>query len=450
MTETLDRDELRKLFLFESLSDEQLDWLTEHGEVRTVPAGETVVAEGDPPTCFFVLLSGTLALSRLAGGERVLINRTDHVGSYFGATQSYLNTDRAQPTYGATVEAVTDMRIFQLPADEWGQAGAQLVPDGDPPARRHLPRHAEQPAAGQRAGAAARARVAVGRAHPRAQQPGRGRGPGHRRAAGADRRDAAQAGHARRRRDRPVALPGLVKLQEEAVERLAKAPKLGPIEASDAEDELGDWLDEQGVSNGWDLAPTLVAGGIDAAWLARAMAKCPGTATDSAVRWLAYTVETEMLMNEIEDATTRVSTLVGAAKQYSQMDRAPFQVIDVHELLNSTLVMLARKIGDKIKIVKAVRPVAAAAAGVCGRAQPGLDQPHRQRRAGDGWGGDADDPDLPRGRLRGDRDRRHRSRRAGRDRRADLRAVLHHQARRRGDRARAGHLLADRGQEAPR
>jgi len=47
-----------------------------------------------------------------------------------------------------------------------------------------------------------------------------------------------------------------------------------------------------------------------------------------------------------------VSTLVGAAKQYSQMDRAPFQVIDVHELLNSTLVMLARKIGDKIKIVK--------------------------------------------------------------------------------------------------
>jgi signal transduction histidine kinase len=47
-----------------------------------------------------------------------------------------------------------------------------------------------------------------------------------------------------------------------------------------------------------------------------------------------------------------VSTLVGAAKQYSQMDRAPFQVVDVHDLLNSTLVMLARKIGDKIKVVK--------------------------------------------------------------------------------------------------
>ena len=57
-------------------------------------------------------------------------------------------------------------------------------------------------------------------------------------------------------------------------------------------------------------------------------------------------------MNEIEDATTRVSTLVGAAKQYSQMDRAPFQVVDLHELLDSTLVMLGRKLGDRVEVVK--------------------------------------------------------------------------------------------------
>jgi signal transduction histidine kinase len=150
----------------------------------------------------------------------------------------------------------------------------------------------------------------------------------------------------------PTLLPALVKLQEAAVERVAKAPKLEPMEANDAEDELGDWLDEHGVSGGWDLAPTLVAGGLDVEWVDRAMGLCPGEATEPAVRWLAYTVETEMLMNEIEDATTRVSTLVGAAKQYSQMDRAPFQVVDVHELLDSTLVILARKIGDGVRVVK--------------------------------------------------------------------------------------------------
>jgi signal transduction histidine kinase len=57
-------------------------------------------------------------------------------------------------------------------------------------------------------------------------------------------------------------------------------------------------------------------------------------------------------MNEIADSTTRISTLVGAAKQYSQMDRAPFQTIDVHELLDSTLIMLGQKIGSGIEVVK--------------------------------------------------------------------------------------------------
>jgi signal transduction histidine kinase len=57
-------------------------------------------------------------------------------------------------------------------------------------------------------------------------------------------------------------------------------------------------------------------------------------------------------MNEIEDSTKRVSSLVTAAKQYSQLDRAPFQVVDVHELLKSTLMMLSAKIGDGITVVK--------------------------------------------------------------------------------------------------
>ena len=57
-------------------------------------------------------------------------------------------------------------------------------------------------------------------------------------------------------------------------------------------------------------------------------------------------------MNEIEDATTRVSTLVGAAKQYSQLDRAPFGVVDVHDLLDSTLLMFSGKFGHGVKVVK--------------------------------------------------------------------------------------------------
>ena len=158
------------------------------------------------------------------------------------------------------------------------------------------------------------------------------------------------------------ALEALVGLQNEAAERVSKAKSttLGPLEASDAEDVTADWLDGHGVTRGWELAPVFVQGGMDASWLDHVEttladvvpADARPAALDSSLRWLAYTVESELLMNEIEDSASRVSALVGAAKQYSQMDRAPYQVVDVHELLDSTLVMLAAKIGPDITIVK--------------------------------------------------------------------------------------------------
>jgi signal transduction histidine kinase len=115
---------------------------------------------------------------------------------------------------------------------------------------------------------------------------------------------------------------------------------------------VADWLDGHGIAGGWGLAPVFVQAGLDTGWLDQ-IAACVEEATlDGALRWLNYTIETELLMNEIEDSTTRISSLVGAAKQYSQLDRAPFQVVNVHDLLDSTLVMLAGKIGDGITVVK--------------------------------------------------------------------------------------------------
>ena len=147
----------------------------------------------------------------------------------------------------------------------------------------------------------------------------------------------------------------MTEIQEEAAERVAKAPTLTPIEAGDREDALSDWFDDHGIADGWDLSPTFVQAGLDVDWFEQVVARADAAglsgALEGAVRWLNYTVETELLMNEIADSTTRVSTLVGAAKQYSQMDRAPYRTTDLHELLDSTLVMLARKIGD-IRVVK--------------------------------------------------------------------------------------------------
>ena len=57
-------------------------------------------------------------------------------------------------------------------------------------------------------------------------------------------------------------------------------------------------------------------------------------------------------MGEIDDAVTRISSLVAAAKEYSQLDRAPHQTVDVHDLLDATLVMLSGKIPSGIHVTK--------------------------------------------------------------------------------------------------
>jgi signal transduction histidine kinase len=159
----------------------------------------------------------------------------------------------------------------------------------------------------------------------------------------------------------PVNLPALVRLQEEAAARVAKAPPLSPLEASDREDVIADWLDEQGLSGAWELAATFTQAGLDTAWLdqvAATMAESSGgtAAVDGALRWLGYTIETELLMNEIGDSVTRISALVDAARQYSQLDRAPYQVVNVHDLLDSTLLMLGGKIPPGITVVKDYTP----------------------------------------------------------------------------------------------
>jgi signal transduction histidine kinase len=146
-------------------------------------------------------------------------------------------------------------------------------------------------------------------------------------------------------------LKKLVLAQDEFVEKARHAPDLSPLETSDAEDELSDWLDDHDITEGWQLAPVFVAGGLTVDDLEAVAAAAPDDALEGAIRWLAYSVETEGLLGEIIDSTARISSLVNAAKQYSQMDRAPHQWLDLHEGLFATITMLKPKLGG-VALVK--------------------------------------------------------------------------------------------------
>ena len=214
----------------------------------------------------------------------------------------------------------------------------------------------------------------------------------------------------------PEALVVLTELQEEAVERMAKAEKLTPMQVGEAEDELERLAGRSRRRR--RLGPGAGAGrgrGQDRTGWTRSPTRVPEALLADGIHWVAYALETEQLMIEIEDSTDRISTLVGAAKQYSQLDRAAHQDIDVRDGLNSTLMMLRPQdqgVGTS-RVVKEYAEDLPLVPGLPGRAEPGLDQPDRQRgRRRWPRGRHADHPDGPGGRPRAGRDRRHRAGRA--------------------------------------
>ena len=111
--------ELRRLFLFEKLTDEQLGWLCAEGRVEIIPPGP-VYSEGDPATCFYVLLAGTLVLYRRVGGDDVETNRTSVPGVYAGAFTAYLR-DRVPQVYLTSMRVTEPSRFFVLDAGTFAQ-----------------------------------------------------------------------------------------------------------------------------------------------------------------------------------------------------------------------------------------------------------------------------------------------------------------------------------------
>jgi signal transduction histidine kinase len=356
-------DELRKLFLFEKLTDDQLTWLCREGRVIVTEAGQ-VYREGDPAAYLYVLMSGTVVLTRRIGQDEVEVNRTSNAGVYAGAFFAYLG-DRVAQVYNNSLRTTERSRFFVLEAGKF----AGLMADWFPMATHLLEglffgTKNTQEAIGQRERLLALGSLSAGLTHE-LNNP----------AAAAVRATAALrekiaglrdklAGMASGQHDGAV-LATLIALQEEALGRQQGAPELTPLEASDAESEISDWLDDHDITDGWKMADALVQAGFTTAGLdkvaqvvseAMAQGEAHAGSLAGALHWLADSGETEGLLNEITDSVGRISHLVSAAKQYSQLDRAPFQVVSVHELLDSTLAMLGAKFGPGLRVVKEYGP----------------------------------------------------------------------------------------------
>ena len=138
-------------------------------------------------------------------------------------------------------------------------------------------------------------------------------------------------------------LEAVAALEESAHEKAEHPPVMDPLKRSDLERELEEWLDEQ-VDNSWEVAPSLVGLGYDRAGLGEMAAGFSSAQFQAIIDLMHNSYTAYSLLAEIDEGTRRISEIIKALKSYTYMDQAPMQNVDVHDGLNSTLVIMQSKL----------------------------------------------------------------------------------------------------------
>jgi signal transduction histidine kinase/predicted CoA-binding protein len=122
------------------------------------------------------------------------------------------------------------------------------------------------------------------------------------------------------------------------------------LERSDREYEIEDWLNSQGIPDAWEHAPTLVDLGLSQDQLSDLAGDFSSEQLVEVITWMGASYNSYSLLEEINQGSERISEIVKSLKSYAYLDQAPIQSVDVHEGLDNTLVMLRHKLKEGIDV----------------------------------------------------------------------------------------------------
>jgi signal transduction histidine kinase len=339
-------DDLRSLFVFDAVSDEQLVELFAVGDAVPFGEGTELFHEGDPADAWWVLVDGRVELVRRAGREEAVVMMTmDRPGVWAGGFQAW---DQSS-SYLATARGASVGRMFRVPSDAFGDLARSWFPFGV-----HLIEGFFQTV--RRMDTLSRQRealIALGELAARLAHEINNPASATARAVDAlqdtcDTLLTSLTGLA----ERSMSAENFVALDKLRREIETSGASDDPLTLADSEETLFNWLQAHGVADAWRIAPSLATAGVDITWCERAALVLEGGTLESGLDWVAGTLATRALLSEMKESTTRISALVNTVKSYTQVDRASLQLIDVTEGIESTLAMLAHKLGDGVTIVR--------------------------------------------------------------------------------------------------
>ena len=148
----------------------------------------------------------------------------------------------------------------------------------------------------------------------------------------------------------------LAELNDKVQEAATCPCLLTPLQRSDAEADLEDWLEEHGVQDAWDIAPVLVEGGESLVDLAALRERVGARHLGPVVSWQVSAYRVYRLLEEIRQGTGRISEIVGAMKAYPYLGQAPVQSVDVNEGLRNTLVILRSQLREGVTVKQELAP----------------------------------------------------------------------------------------------
>lgn len=341
---------LQQLPLFKDISADDLDRLYTKAEPVVVQPGQIVMAEGDPGDALYILLDGQLEITKQVGQRTVLLAICTG-GEFIGEMALLTQAPRS-----ATVRATRASRLLRISQAVFQEvlvssSQATLAVLHAMTARlqnlESLTMHDQK--------MAALGTLAAGLAHE-INNPA----AAIRRATDQLRDTLAEwerlSGELSSRACDSAQLEAINGLRSELVRRSATAAVLDPLDRLDREDAVQTWLEDQAVDQAWELAPALVVYGWNVEELETIAAGFVPRDVPLVVRWLGTGSSLSTLLDEVSQSATAITELVGAVKNYSYLDQAPIQDVDVHASLEHTLVILRHKLKAGVRIKRGYAP----------------------------------------------------------------------------------------------
>jgi signal transduction histidine kinase len=333
--------------LFPKIGNDDLNLLRRYGEVLEAKDGDMLQEEGGPYPGIFVILEGRLRAFRRVGSSEELI--CFHSKGEFSGDLGVLTKSPSV----AYVQSCGRSTLLRLDAS----ALRKLIAEDSPVSEtllQVLARRARQSDSQlvQEEKLAALGKMAAGLAHELnnpATAAGRAAKLMLETVKGAPLRIVAH--------DKSYSEDQRNSLREFANTFLTHppVPQKDPLEISDREQQLCEWMEEHETPRADEVAPTLAEIGITTKNLEE-WQTCLGPNFVKGLFWAETVTHLTALARDVETSTNRIADLVGALKEYAYMDQARYQEVDVHQGLENTLKILHHKLKKGVAVKREYSP----------------------------------------------------------------------------------------------